>query len=266
MALAALSMGLSTPLLAKSPPAPVEQPGKVTMADPVRLDQKSKLTAGQPIEVNNPLGNVHLRFGGYEHELEIHAVAQFPVGGKPAGVKVERRAGKVFVSPTLDRKTPASGQRIDLTLYIPKGHALKVRTTGLIESRGLQSDVDFGTGEGAITGRGLQGSVIAQTTTGDISLWMEPAPAGSRQRFQTVTGSITLGLPETFNARLALKTSGVFGTEYSLDVTPLRGQEPNKSARTIVGDDKAEVVVESRRGDIRLLRNATFTPAGATSQ
>lgn len=262
---ASLSLALSHSLFAQAPVAPAESAPApdVAMADPVRLDHKSKLAAGQPIEVDNPHGNVHLRFGGYEHELEIHAVTQFPVGSKPASVKIERRGGVVLVSPALDKKAPASKQRVDLTLYIPKDHALKVRSAGVIESRGLQSDVDFRTDNGAITGRGLQGSVIAQTATGDISLWMEPARAGSRQRFQTVTGSITLGLPETFNARFLMKTSGVFATEYSVDVTPLRGQEPNKSARTTVGDDKAEVVVESRRGDIRLLRNVTYTPAGA---
>ena len=264
--MASLCGALSHPVLAQAPVAASEPMADVAMADPVRMDQKSTLAAGQAIEISNPYGNVYLRFGGYEHELEIHAVSQFPASGKPAVVTPQRRGATVFVSPILDKKTPAAQQRVDLTLYIPKDHALKVRSAGAIEGRGLQSDVDLLTDTGTISGRGISGSVSAQTGSGDISLSMEPAPAGSRQRFQSATGSITLGLPESFNARLALKTSGVFATEYSLDVTPLRGQEPNKSARTTVGEDKAEVVVESLRGDIRLLRNHAFTPAVSSGQ
>jgi hypothetical protein len=61
-----------------------------------------------------------------------------------------------------------------------------------------------------------------------------------------------------------MSTSAAFATEYSLQVEQLTGQEPNKKATAVVGEDRATIIVESRRGEIRLLRWSGFTPTGQT--
>jgi len=53
----------------------------------------------------------------------------------------------------------------------------------------------------------------------------------------------------------------VFATEYSLHVTQRPGEEPNKRARSVIGRDTARVALESKRGEIRLLRRASFVTA-----
>jgi DUF4097 and DUF4098 domain-containing protein YvlB len=108
--------------------------------------------------------------------------------------------------------------------------------------------------------RGTQGSVQAQTGAGSIEASFNTAPVSSHQHLATTTGNIVLAIDDRLDAELELATSSVFSTEFSLDVTPTPGQEPNKRAHTVVGEDKARIVVESRRGEIRLLRRSGFRP------
>ncbi|MGN6520074.1 MAG: hypothetical protein ACTHK2_11685, partial [Dokdonella sp.] len=115
---------------------------------------------------------------------------------------------------------------------------------------------------GAIAIRGTQGRVHAQTGAGTIEASFNGAPQASQQRLATTTGNIVLAIDDHLDAALELATSGVFATEFSLEVERLAGQEPNKRARAVVGADRARITLESRRGEIRLLRRSAFTPLG----
>ena len=84
----------------------------------------------------------------------------------------------------------------------------------------------------------------------------------AKQRLATSTGDINIAVDDRLDAELDMATSALFGTEYSLKVARLTGQEPNKRARVVIGDDASRLVVESRRGQIRLSRRASFTPKG----
>ena len=72
-------------------------------------------------------------------------------------------------------------------------------------------------------------------------------------------GRIVLAVSDQLDANLELSTSAVFATEFSLRVENLPGQEPNKRATAQIGEGKADIFVESRRGEIRLLRWTGFT-------
>ena len=56
---------------------PDAQPAAVAIAT-TRGDYAGTLKPGQLVVVDNPYGDVHARFGGYEHAVETHAVLQEP--------------------------------------------------------------------------------------------------------------------------------------------------------------------------------------------
>lgn len=214
------------------------------------------------LAIVNPYGDVRLRFGGYEDRVLVQYVEQRPAQAAPITLDFAAEHGR------LQARLPAHevllpGQRLDLVVFVPKGYAVRVQTeTGAIEGRGIQGDVDFVSGEGAIAFRAIAGRIRAETGGGTIEGQLEPAPEGSAQRIATRTGAITLAVPEALNAAVELATSGVFATEFSLEVEALPGQEPNKRARAAIGKPLATLAVESKRGEIRLLRRAAFRPAG----
>lgn len=245
-----------------SPAARAESPpSAVAMAQPERKEFTATLVEGQAIAVDNPYGDVRLRFGGFAQAIEVDAVVQTPAGAPAMTLQPVTDSGRYLVAPRIPEGTTlASGQRVDLVVFVPLGHSVAVRTErGLIESHGIRGNIDLHSTAGDIAVRGTQGSVQALTGAGSIEASLNPAPPKSHQRLATTTGNIVLGVSDKLDAELELATSGVFATEYSLQVTPLQGQEPNKRARGTIGATTARINVESRRGEIRLLRRAEFT-------
>lgn len=241
---------------------PVVQASEV---EPLRADLTATVPAGTPVFIDNPYGNVYLRFGGYEHAVDIHSTLQQPAGA-PALVLHRGMEGRRYViAPKLPAKaTLAPAQRIDLAVYVAQGHAVTVRTTdGGIEARGLKSDLDLRSDSGNIIARGTDGTVQAQTGEGKIEVAMgNTARPGSKQRLATTTGNITIGVTDQLGATVNMATSAVFATDYSLDITHRDGEEPNKWARSTIGAPKAEITLESRRGEIRVLRRAVYVEVG----
>lgn len=255
-------MAASPLLLAAEGP----QEEALTMAEPLRRDDSFKLPAGQAIQVDNAYGSVYLRFGGYEDQLDIRSTVQQPEGAATIAFQPVARDGRFEVVPKLPNGVAlAQGQRIDLVLYVPKGHPLIVRTGfGVIESRGVKSDIDLGTGTGDIAVRGTDGTVQARTSEGKIEVTFEgTARAGSVQRLSSRTGNIAVIVSDALNAEVRLSTSQQFATDYSLNVEHLDGKEPNKIATAVVGTpksgkDKAQVVLETLVSEIRLQRRGVF--------
>ena len=255
-------MAASPLLLAAEDP----QEETITMAEPLRRDDTFKLPAGQAIQVDNAYGSVYLRFGGYEDQLDIRSTVQQPEGAATIAFQPAARDGRFEVTPRLpDGVALAQGQRIDLVLYVPKGHPLIVRTGfGVIESRGVKSDIDLGTGTGDIAVRGTDGTVQARTSEGKIEVTFEgTARPGSVQRLSSRTGNIAVIVSDALNAEVRLSKSQQFATDYSLAVEHLDGKEPNKIATAVVGTpksgkDKAQVVLETLVSEIRLQRRGVF--------
>ncbi|MFZ2753705.1 MAG: hypothetical protein WAZ48_09705 [Lysobacteraceae bacterium] len=255
-------MAASPLLLAAEGP----QEEALTMAEPLRRDDSFKLPAGQAIQVDNAYGSVYLRFGGYEDQLDIRSTVQQPEGAATIAFQPAARDGRFEVVPQLPNGVAlAQGQRIDLVLYVPKDHPLIVRTGfGVIESRGVKSDIDLGTDTGDIAVRGTDGTVQARTSEGKIEVTFEgTARPGSVQRLGSRTGNISVIVSDTLDAEVRLSTSQQFATDYSLDVEHLDGKEPNKIATAVVGKpksgkDKAQVVLESLVSEIRLQRRGVF--------
>lgn len=234
-----------------------------TNSELVRQDFSAQLSTDLPITVDNPYGDVRLRFGGYENQLEINAVAQRPEHAAAIALQPGIVDGNYRIAPRLPANTLiVDGQRLDLVVFVPLGHSVTVRTErGMIESRGIRADIDLLSTSGNIAIRGTTGSIVAETGPGSIEASLLKAPRDSHQRIATSTGSIILAVNDDLDARLEMSTSAAFATEYSLQIERLTGQEPNKRAIARIGEEDSKVIVESRRGEIRLLRWTGFRTA-----
>ena len=237
-----------------------------TIPEPVRMDVGYKPAEGQPNEVDNPYGSVYMRFGGYEHQFDLHVTIQQPEGAAKFVFEPQARDGRFAVAPRLpDGVALAEGQRIDLVLYVPKGHTAKIRTeSGMIESRGVKSDIDLTTDSGEIAVRGTEGTVQARTGNGKIEVTLEDgARAGSIQRLASRTGQVIVHVSDKLNVEARMSTSEMIATDYSLTIEHLDGQEPNKRAVALVGmpgqgKDRAVLELESLGGEVRLHRKGVF--------
>jgi hypothetical protein len=228
--------------------------------EPTRLSEKRTLSKALPVSIQNDFGDVRLRFGGFADVLEVSAVAQAPIGSATPLLHFDEQTG--VLSTRLPAGTaPVKGQRIDVVVFAPLGHLLSANTlTGLIEARGVRGDVSVTSLSGAITARGVQGAIRAQTGSGSIEVNFVDGVAGA-QSLRTSTGQITAAFGPKANVQLALATSGLFASEFSLVVTPKSGQEPNKTATASLGPGGTTVgniEISSKRGELRLYHRQEF--------
>jgi hypothetical protein len=233
--------------------------------EPIRQDLAATVDAGTAVFIDNPHGNVYLRFGGYEHAVDIHSTLQQPAGAPPLTLERGMADGRYVIASKLAAPSLAPGQRIDLVVYVAQGHAVSVRTgEGGIEARGLKSDLELSSARGDIRVRGNEGTVQARTgEDGEIELALAgTARPGAKQHLSTQTGNITVGVTDALDAVLNMATSAVFATDYSLDVTHRDGAEPDKWAKAVIGRPRSEITLESRRGEIRVLRRAVYLEVG----
>jgi hypothetical protein len=216
------------------------------------------------VRVINPIGNVHARFGGYDAQVEVLAVIQHDAArhGRPEVTIEHVDGGLRVVAKTADNQendTPAKGAdgdaRIDLVLFVPVGSPLDVRTDrDQIEVKGLKSDLTASSIEGDITIRSVRGRVNAKTVRGAISVTLETGITGGMQAFSTETGEIEVHLWEDADMTVSIATSGEISTDFSIEIEHRPLEEPGKRARAIVGDGHNELVLNSKRGRVRLLR------------
>lgn len=239
-----------------------------TMPEPIRQDLEFTLDPGQKLRIDNPYGSVHLRFGGYEHQLGLHSTLQQPADAADIQFAPASDAAGFLIAPRLpEGRVLVRGQRFDLVVYVPQQHAVQARTIdGGIDSRGLKSDLDLRTDSGAVAVRGTEGLLRIETDSGAIEAALAAsAPAGSVQRLATRTGAIIVGVSDALAADVALASSAPFTTDYSLVVTHRDGEEPNKTAKARIGNPDAAfpalLELHSLRGDIRLLRRAVYVEA-----
>lgn len=226
--------------------------------EPVRFAQKLTLPPGKAITVVNDFGDVHLRFGGFANELELTAVAQAPAGAAVPEVRYDAQNGQ-FGAYLAQGAAAAGGQRADLVAFVPEGHAVSVQTlSGNVEVRSVRADVTIRSNSGAISLRGVRGAIDAQTGSGGIEVAFVDDAVAPTQRLQTSTGTIIASFGAQADARVNLASSGLFGTEFSVEIEALPGQEPNKSGVVRLGNAQKQIDIQSKRGELRLYRRSAF--------
>lgn len=226
------------------------------------------------MRVENPHGDIRARFGGYEGQVEIHAVLQnLHPGSAPLQVFTEPGPGGLTIrvgrarGPEPEAKVGPK-DRVDLAVRIPKGSPLTaVTTAGAIEVKGLQSDVTAQTESGAIAVREVGGLVRTLSRGGATEVVLEPPPPGSEQTFESLTGDLSVTLPAKADATVVARTSTWITTDISLDIVRRPKEEPSKTATGTVGTGAARLRLETKRGAIQIFQmedpaQLAVTPAG----
>ena len=211
---------------------------------------------GGRVRVVNPLGDIRARFGGYEDQVEVLATLQYTDRQASRPEVTLSRVGTGLDVSTRWRQGDGAGRgRIDLVVFVPQGATLDARTEdGLLEAKGLKGDLIASSFKGTVRIRSIQGRVSAKSARGAISAALETGVTDRPQSFTTETGDIEVYLWEDANLQVRLATSGEISTDFSIDIEHRRFEEPGKQGRATVGKGGPELVLESKRGRVRLLR------------
>ncbi len=114
-----------------------------------------------------------------------------------------------------------SGWSVSYELMVPRESNLSLETTnGGISITDVSGNMDFRTSNGGISLAGLAGDVRGRTSNGGIRVELEGAEwDGAGLDVQTTNGSVTLDIPEGFQADLEIgTTNGGFRIDFPITV------------------------------------------------
>ena len=221
-----------------------------------RRDWVGKIKPGERVEVDNPWGDVRVRFGGYADAVEYHAVAQpLSPGAAHLVIAATPIAGGLRISSRVDGGALPAGakDRVDVTVFVPKGAPLSVRTVrGAIEIRGVKGDVRAETETGEISIRGVDGLLSTRNGQGATAVMLERAAKGTKQSFESTTGDITISFDAAAEPLVTAATSGEISTDVSIEISHHPHEEPSKTATAKVGAGNSAVSIRSKRGNIHI--------------
>ena len=237
---------------------------------PQAMDRDSwsgPIAPGSSIRVENRFGDVRLRHGGSEGNLEVAAILQqLSIDGSKLTLEVDITDAAAVVTivrydlegnpaPLAPRGDKA---RADLAIMVPEGFPTRVETHhGLIEARDVRTDVDLHTTSGTIRVAKHHGRITAHSEIGSIEITLLPAATKMSQQCSSTTGPITVFTPATNNLDVSMETSGAFITDFSLKVEHRDTEEPNKTATASIGGGGPILKMTSKRGDLALRRLVT---------
>ncbi len=220
-----------------------------------------KKTQAKVLKVDNPLGDIRLRFGGYEDEFEMIAMVQHiekvgsvqvveKIDGDTYHLSVQRidkKTGKVI---ELDQDDKA---RIDFTVYVPLGRTVFAQTKhGLAEARKMRDPVTLTTTSGQIFLRDNKNTIQATTDSGEIIANLLGIESKQKQTFKTKTGMIDIWVAENVKQDVTMATSGDIISEFSTELDRDLSKEPNKLATVKTNGGGAKIEATSKRGQIAL--------------
>lgn len=230
----------------------------------VERDSWTGPTGGLPVRVVNHHGDVRLRHGGAEGNLEAAAVLQqLDVDGSRLALDVTVADDELVVSilrydlegTLITQPSRTQLARADLAVLVPAGAPVRAETTfGLIEARGVETDVDLESLNGTIRVAKTKGAITARSRLGAVEVTLEADVTKKPQRMTTETGPVTVFTPPDNDLDVTMKTSGALITDFSLQVEHHDNEEPDKTATATVGDGGTPLVLTSKQGDLGLRR------------
>ncbi len=266
----AVALCCVVPLAAEEPPL-VQAPSQVDVSvenagfEIERFSWLGSVEPGQTVTVRNDFGDVRARFGGYQGQVEVLATLQHFSAEGPA-LTVETRATESGVEVTAGYRVDGTAEwlthrrsehkkRADVVVFVPRGAMLVASTDhGLLQVRGIQSDLKAKTVSGEIEIRKVAGDFDLATKSGSILALVGARGAGRRQSMVSASGDLTAVLSEDVNLTVRVATGGLISTDFSLRIEP--GEDPRgvKTGEAVIGKGTTELVLSSESGHLRLAR------------
>jgi len=179
-----------------------------------------------------------------------------------AGVTVEEKDNKVEIG------TDWSKEEVALSIRVPFRTSLHLSCVngGYIEVEGVQGTHELSHTNGEITARNMRGSVIANTTNGEVVVELLEVDPDTPMSFSTFNGDVEVTLPASLRANLFMQSGqGDVYTDFDVQLQPTkpkvtRDQEGGGSYRVrmekavegTIGGGGAELRFKTFNGDIVL--------------
>jgi hypothetical protein len=262
VALASASNGASQePVRSPSPPS-AEQ----SSVDALRIERFrwSKDVGGEDpihaLEVANDYGDIRARFTGEPTAEAVGVIQRLDPGPHGLGVTVERRGAVVSLTVAYppgrlqdaDPDPPKNRMdRLDLTVFVPAGVALSARTIrGIVETRGLESDVAAATRGGDISVI-TTGAVHARTAEGQVAVLLRPGRATRPIVLESGSGTLSLTLFPNADLEVRAETAGIVSCDFPLK--RLRLGDRTRLSGTL-GRGGRDVLIYSDTGNVEIRR------------
>jgi hypothetical protein len=239
-----------------------------------RLSWVGSVAPGRGITVLNRFGDVRARFGGYEDRLELFANVQH-FASEGARLVVQASETQTGIEVTVGYRTTEGGElvalpdpghkkRADLVVYVPQRTPLSVSSDhGLVDVRGLESDVRARTASGGIIARKVDGELDFETGSGDVLVRLERWDSARDHSFASGSGDLSVVLAGEVDATISVATSGLISTDYSMDVDYQSDRRPLRRGEARIGEGSCLISISSTDGHVRLIRRPLARQAGA---
>lgn len=228
---------------------------------------KGAVTPDATVHIDNQWGDIRLRHGGSEGELEVAVIFQQLAtdGSKLAlDVTVEDGIARVSILRLDDLGNLAEGApprirpRADVAVLVPEGIPTRAESsTGLIEAQGVHCDLDLHTAAGTVRTIKVRGAINVTNDRGITTINLSDGVTKRAQRFSSITGPITVFTSDANDLAVTMATSGRLTTDFTLVVDHNDAEEPNKKALATIGEGGAILELASKRGDLALQRLVT---------
>jgi hypothetical protein len=179
-----------------------------------------------------------------------------------AGVTVEEKGNKVEIG------TDWSREEVSISVKVPFQTSLQLSCVngGVIEVDGVQGTHELSHVNGEITARNMRGSVVANTTNGEVFIELLEVDPDTPMSFSTFNGDVEVTLPISVKGNLYMQSGqGDVYTDFDVQLQPTkpkvtRDQEGDGSYRVrmekavegTVGGGGPELRFKTFNGDIIL--------------
>jgi len=213
------------------------------------------LPPGGSFALDNVNGSVQVE-GWARDEVEVCAVKTSrsdPQDLERVTIDVDSQPGKVSVHTRYPR---GEGGEVAVEYHVHVPFRVLLGTVGTVNGSVVVRGVDGGGELRSVNGNvevlNSSGRFSAKTTNGDLHLELRHLQDGAPMNFETVNGSVILGLPSNARANLnVLSMNGDFTSD--LPMTSARSTPAAHAFRAKLGDGGGEISVRTVNGAVRLL-------------
>lgn len=223
----------------------------------LRAEHQAAIKAGTPVVIVNHFGDVRTR-PALANTVEIVSHSQFQHAAKPELVVKDETQQLLIevVFPATSEPLPAGQkviQRVDLTLFIPNSSPLTVTTEqGLVEVKGHAAPLVVTTDRGEVRFKNSAQTQV-KTVQGNIKGTFKGKPSAGKSHIETIHGTVDLRFADQAAYHVQASTKGHITSDYTMKVD-WKGRERLKQVELETGKAGAELLVDSQRGNVMLLR------------
>jgi hypothetical protein len=235
---------------------------------------------GQPavLEANVMMGSIQVEgYEGTEVQVEVtfaesadrdedeaeerEGLRRIP--SSSTGVTIEEKNNKVEIG------TDWSPEEVHLRIRVPVRTSVHLSGLNgdLLEVVGVSGQHELSHTNGEITARNIRGSVIANTTNGDVTVELVEIDADTPMSFSSFNGDVEVTLPASVRANLFMQSAqGDVYTDFDIDLLPTKAKvtqehegggyrvRMEKAVEGTLGGGGPELRFKTFNGDIILRR------------